>query len=105
MIISVEELAEKLKTLSFPVAYGFFKDKQQPPFAVYYRNDSDNIGADNNVYTKRENYILEFYSKNRDLKKEKEIEDLLTECGLFFDVDETYIQEEAIREVIYQFQI
>lgn len=105
MILKITELAEALKTLPFPIAYRMFKKKTEPPFLVYYRNSSENVAADNSVYCPRENYIIEFYSRNKDMAAEKLIGDILTEKEIFFEIDETYIDDENIYETIFEFQI
>ncbi len=94
-----------LKTTGIPVAYNRFKVVQASPFIVYTLVDTDNFAADGMVYAKRENYVIELYSSNRDTVSEGKIETALNTNEIFWDRTETYIPSEQLTLVAYDVQI
>lgn len=106
--MTFEEINEIVKSFGMPSAYYQFDangDDQQLPFVVFYFPNSDNFSADNIVWKNIEQLNIEFYSANKDFAKEKEIEDILNENGLFWDKSESYIDSENMYEVLYQMEI
>jgi len=99
------ELYNLLKSTGLPVAYNHFKNPPSLPYIVYLFTFSNNLGADNKVYQKINNYKVELYSDKKDLVSEKLIEDLLDENEIFYDKTETYIESEKLYQVIYEIQI
>lgn len=100
-----DRLYTMLKGLGLPVAYRFFKTRQEPPFIVYLLTDTDNFGADNQVYNKANNYQVELYSDEKDVVREKSLEDLFTSNDFFYEKTETYIESEGLYEVLYEIQM
>ena len=102
----MSELYELLKELKMPVAYHHFIKAKSPPFIVYYRVNSKNFAADDSVYTKTNIYRIELYTKQKDVNKEIEIENLLDRSGIIYEViSESYIESEKIYQVIYEINI
>lgn len=102
----MSELYELLKELKMPVAYHHFIKAKSPPFIVYYRVNSKNFVADDSVYTKTNIYRIELYTKQKDVNKEIEIENLLDRSGIIYEViSESYIESEKIYQVIYEINI
>lgn len=102
----MSELYELLKELKMPVAYHHFIKAKSPPFIVYYRVNSKNFVADDTVYTKTNIYRIELYTKQKDVNKEIEIENLLDRSGIIYEViSESYIESEKIYQVIYEINI
>ena len=99
------ELDKLLRSSGLPVAYHHFGKPQNPPFLVYIRTGSENIGADNRTYCKRNNYDVELYTDKKDTAKEALIESLLDSNDIYYDIDEVYIENEKMYEVIYSIQI
>ena len=99
------ELGGLLKKLNIPVAYSHFRETQKPPYMVYVRTGSANIGADNGVWVKRMNYDIVLYTEKRDTALEEKIENLLDGAELFYDIDEIYIDAEKVFAVTYSIQI
>ena len=50
--MSEKEFFKQLKALHLPIAYHHFEEghSPSPPFMVYYSPQSENFGADNQVY-------------------------------------------------------
>lgn len=94
-----------LKSTGLKVAYNNFKTPPSLPYLVYLFTDSDNVGADNKVYKKRNNYQVELYSKLKDMALEKLVEDALDENDIFYDKTETYIDSEGLYQILYEIQV
>lgn len=91
-----------LEQLNIPVAYDHFNEATNPPFICFRRYSQDNFGADDVVYEKINNYYVELYTEYKDVELEAELENLLTNNGIFFNVEsEDYIDDEKMYEIIY----
>lgn len=91
-----------LKKLNMPVAYFKFNKRVNPPFLIYRGDGSANFKADNKVYNSSYNYSLEFYFKEKNENKEREIEELLNENEIIWEKSEDiYIQSENIFLINY----
>ncbi|WP_342546127.1 hypothetical protein [Lysinibacillus sp. FSL K6-4013] len=104
--MKLKEFAELLGTLGLPIAYNHFKTTStnpppDPPFIVYLEEDSNNFGADNKSWKQIVNYRIEVYSDDKDLDLEEKIEKLLDDNGIFYDTDETYIDQESLYQRMY----
>lgn len=100
-----KEFFKQLKALNLPIAYHHFEEghSPSPPFMVYYSPQSENFWADNQVYHKGAKFILELYTRKKDLDVEEKIEAFLMEQHLFFDKVETYIDTEQLYQVAFHF--
>lgn len=98
----MDELYNLLKTLNLPLAYHHFTTPPTPPYVIYLTTDSDNLGADNMVYSKLNIYHVELYSKKKDLETEKLIEDLFDANDIYYESSELYISSEGLYQVIYE---
>lgn len=104
--MSILELVQALTTLKYPLAYLQFKTNENTPpptipFIVWLENDSNNVAADNKVYKKVKNYTIELYTENKDLKVEKQIEDLLDGRSIYYDTSDFYIEKENLLQRSY----
>ena len=95
-------LYQMLSTLGLPVSYRFFKTPPSPPYIIYLFSYSSNLGADNKVYNKEDNYQVELYSTKKDLANEQKIEDLFDSNDIYYDKTETYIESEGLYQVLYE---
>ncbi|MEY9980472.1 hypothetical protein [Lysinibacillus sp. RC79] len=95
-MITLDELAQKLKILGYPVAYSHFKSPKTPPFICYLVENSDTFSADNTVLSKSTYVNIELYVANKDLVAEKKIEDMLKENKLPWGYDEIFIIAEGV---------
>lgn len=89
------------------VAYYAFPENAAPPlpFICYYENESDNFAADGVVYCKRLRVIIELYSRHKDIASEELIETALTEAGIFWEKEETYIDTEKVFLETYEIEV
>lgn len=100
-----KELYQVLKNTGIPVAYHHFSSPQCPPYIVYFRENTENIGADNAVWHKVENYIIELYTQKKDLVLEQRLESVFDQNKIFYDVYESWIEEEKVFKVSCEIQI
>lgn len=104
--MTLTELAQKLNSLGYPVAYSHFKTTQTPPFIVYLDQNSDNFSADNTIYHEVENVDIELYTIKKDLAAEKKIKDLLKENELPFETSPMiWIQSEGVFQKVFSIQL
>jgi len=104
--MKLKEFAKLLGSIGYPVAYNHFKKTEtnplpNPPFIVYFEEDSQNFGADNKVWKKVIDYRIEVYTDNKDLDLEQQIENLLDEHNIYYDTLETFIASEFLYQKNY----
>ena len=98
----MQNLKTLLEQLEIPVAYNHFNQPTNPPFVVFRRYSQSNFGADNKVYEKIDNYYVELYTEFKDVELEENLEKILTQADIFFNVEsEDYIDSEKMYRVIY----
>ena len=98
----MQNLKTLLEQLEIPVAYNHFNQPTNPPFVVFRRYSQSNFGADNKVYEKIDNYYVELYTEFNDVELEENLENILTQADIFFNVEsEDYIDSEKMYQVIY----
>lgn len=102
----MNELFELLKQLNIPVAYHHFIEATAPPYIAYYRSETNNFYADNKVYQKVDTYRIELYTMQKDITLEAQLEELLENMELPYEViAESYIENEKVYQVIYEVNI
>lgn len=99
------ELYTLLKSIKIPIAERVFEKPQKPPYGIYYRINNDSTYADNCNYAESPRFVFELYTAKRNLELEQKIEELFKENDMPYSVNEIYISEEKLREVIYEFNI
>lgn len=99
-LTSVEGFTNKVVYRAWPVG-------QSPPlpFIVYLVDGSDNFGADNIVYKAINRVNIELYSNNKDTTSEGLIESLLDSLSIYWEKDETYLDDEQCYEIIYSIEV
>lgn len=99
------ELFQALKSLGLPVAYGEFTSPQTPPFITYQFAYSGDIMADNQNYIEAGYFQVELYTAKKDPATEKLVEDKLKELRLPYSKIETWLENEKLRQVVYEVQL
>ena len=102
--MTLQELAQKLNELGYPIAYSHFKEPQKLPFICYLVVDSDNFIADNKVYREILNVDIELYS-NKDFVAEEKIKKMLNDNELPYSYVEIYIKDEGVFKSTFSIQI
>lgn len=73
------------------------------PYLVGQDIGSGNFSADSKVYSKLNNFQLEYYSLKKDEDKETAIEAILDSLGLIYDKTESYDEDETFYLITYTF--
>lgn len=100
--MTVKEFKEMLEMTGFPVAYSHFNSAVKAPFITFSFEGSDNFQADNIVYHKVGNLVVELYTTKKDFEAENVLETLLNEHGFPFDDSEVWIPTEKLFQKIYE---
>ena len=108
--MTLAELYNALKSItgfSNKVVYRAWPVGKAPPlpFIVFLVEGSDNFGADNIVYKAINRVNVEFYSKNKDTVSEGLIEALFENLSIYWEKDETYLDDEQCYEIIYSIEV
>jgi hypothetical protein len=102
----MQELKTILEQLNIPVAYNHFNTETEPPCVTFRRDSTSNFGADNKVYKKINNYVVQLYTDLKNPTLETQLENLFDANNIFYDVtSEDYIDTENMYEVIYEVTI
>lgn len=107
MLEKLRTILESIQGFKNKVAYRAFPENEAPklPFICYLETGADNFFADNTVYSSSSIVDIELYSKNRDTKSEKLIEEKLRENHITWSKDIEYIEKEKCYEVIYTVEV
>ncbi len=100
-----EEFCTALKSLGIPVAYGEFKKATAPPFITYQFAYSGDLMADNVNAIALDNFQVELYTVTKDRVREKLVQDKLKSLGLPYSKIEAWLDEEKMRQVVYEIQL
>lgn len=89
------------------VAYRFFPENEAPslPFICYYSSGAESFGADDITYSSMDSVTIELYSARKDRASEALVETALTDNGLYYDKEETYIDNEHCYLIIYNIEV
>lgn len=93
-------LPDKVTYRAWPVG-----EAPQLPYICYMATGSDNFAADNIVYHSATPVRIELYEELKDLTLEGQLEAALTGAGIYWDRDETYIDDERCYLIIYEVEI
>lgn len=104
------ELEKVLKETGLPVAYRAFTAYQNrplpsPPYLVYLRAYARHRAADDRATVRTSSYQIELYTRKKDEKSEKLVEDVLNRHGFYYDMDEIYLESERVYQVVYNIKI
>lgn len=104
--MTLKELQTALNAV-YSTAYWSFPEGQAPamPYMTYFETPSDNFGADNKVYHKRNRVSIELLTRHKDQTAEGNVESKLDSLGLFWNKDETHLDDEDAYEVVYYVEV
>lgn len=100
-----KQIYDLLKTLNIPVAYDHFDtDKNvRPPFIAYREIATDTFKADSVTYYRPYEFEIELVTEKKDVTLQTQIESLLTNNNIPYDVyDEVWDEEEKIYHNFYE---
>ena len=93
-------MPDKVTYRAWPV-----NEAPQLPYICYFATGSDNFGADNIVYHSATPVRIELYEETKNLTTEGTFESALTSAGIYWDRDETYLDDERCYLIIYEVTI
>ena len=93
---------DTLKKTGLPCAYSHFRKPVEPPYIVYLGAGQQIFGADNDYYTRENEYTIEYYYETKDEEQEAAIEQLLLNDGFHYTKsDDNYIDTEGLFVIYY----
>ena len=93
-------LPDKVSYYAWPVG-----EAPPLPYILFYSVGSDNFGADNVVYHSRREVRIELYTRLKDLTTEAAVEAALTAAEIYWERDESYIDDEKVYLTVYEVEI
>lgn len=109
--MDIKGLKAVLDSTKLPVTYHSWKSSDpnnpppQPPYIIFMLKNSDNTGADNRVYYKRNYYNIELYTNKKDIAAEQKLEDAFDSASIYYEKTESYIDEEKMFDISYKIEI
>ena len=105
--MTIIELEEHLQGLNLPLAYRQWGKGEEPnlPYLLFYRDQSDDFYADDGNYVAGNQMALELYSETKDFELEEQVEGLLKQLNIPYQIYEVTIETEEMYEVLYEFKI
>lgn len=85
-----------------PIAFNHFLECQELPYSIYIELGSANFNADNETYFTDDAIALELYTEHKDLKLQRQLEEVFTEHKIIWDRQESiYLQTEKMYMTVY----
>lgn len=100
MLTGITGYANRVAYLAFPEG-----EAPQLPFICYFVENSDNFGADNEVYFEVNRIAIELYTKYKSPADETLVENALKANSIYWEKEETYLSDERCFEVIYHIEV
>ena len=102
--MTYEELGQLLAASGYPVAYGFFKTEQAPPYVLYRFLYSNNFSADGEVYATIDHIQIELYTKSKDEEAEAAVEAQISPT-FFFQKTQEYDEDQKVYQTVYEIEV
>lgn len=105
--MTYRQVATMINSIGIPYAYYQFPDgtDQACPFICFFLDSSNDFAADNTNYQKIRRLNIELYTDNKDFTLEQTVEDTLSNSGLVYYREETYLDSERMYMVSYETEI
>lgn len=103
--MTYQDLFQLLQSLKIPVAYDHFDTNKavNPPLIIYRAVSPNTFKADSITYYRPYNFEIELVTEKKDVALEESIEQLLTNNGIPYDVDnEVWDEQERIYHNFYE---
>lgn len=104
--MTYQDIATMIELFGYPYAYYQFPDntEQAPPFVCFFYG-YDDVYADNSNYVGKVVLYIELYTDNKDFVAEHIIETALTDNGLTYGKNATYIDSERMWQTVYTMEV
>lgn len=105
MILTMQELQQRLERAGLPVAYRQFPRGKAPPppYLCYLLENTSSFYADNHVYEIVQLYGIELYTVSKRPDLELAVETALS--GLGWEKTEEYLDDEKCYQIIYEIEV
>lgn len=105
--MTYKQIATMISTIGLPNAYYQFPNDtpQEPPFVVFYYDDTNDLFADNTNYQRIAGLTIEFYSDVKDFTNEDLIEQTLASNCLTYQKSEQFLDSEHMHETVYELEV
>lgn len=106
--MTLQDIADIISTWELPFAYFEFEDEvPEPPYVVYFLDESNDFFADNQNYSLNRRLYIELYcsSKKEAMSAEGLIEASLIESDIPFSKDCDYISGERLFVTVYTMEV
>lgn len=108
--MTLQDIADLISSWEYPFAYFEFDvegSAPEPPYVVYFLDESNDFFADNINYQKNRTLYVEVYcsSKKQAMSVESTIEASLIENEIPFSKDNDYISDERLYVTIYTTEV
>lgn len=102
-----KEVYDALAASGLPVTYLQWNVGAVPalPYICYYYPNSDNFGADNEVYQNINRLYVELYTEEKDFDTEAQVEAVLGQICGFWNKSETFIESENMYQTLYDSEV
>lgn len=103
----MNEVLAMLNEIGIPFVYSHWAPGEVPdtPYICYCGTYSNPFGADGEIYKDFLNISIELYTEIKDLESEKKIRAVLDTHGIFYSRTETWIPDEELYDVLFEFEI
>ena len=105
--MTYEEICEMVQEIGLPFAYHHFAEGESPnpPFLLFLSPGEHTFGADDLMYISFKKLDIELYTDEKSPEAEQRVEEILTQYGIFYTKNETFIESERLYEVIYEMEV
>lgn len=105
--MTLTEIYDLLATTGIPVTYYAWPEGKAPPlpWVAIVESGSDNFSADGIAYAEIKNVSVELYTEGKAPETEALVQTALTAAGIFWDKQETYIEEERCFLQTYEIEV
>lgn len=102
-----KEIYDALTSSGLPVTYLQWNEGAVPalPYICYYYPNSNNFGADNEVYTNVNRLYIELYTEEKDFATEAQVEAVLGGICGYWNKSETFIDSENMYQTLYDSEV
>ena len=105
--MTYEQISQMIESMGVAYAYYQFPEntKQAPPFICFYYPEMNGFYADNKVYAKQVQLVIELYTNKKDFALEESVEAVLNDNEIPFAKYESYIDSEKLYMQTYESEV
>lgn len=106
-MMELKEIGKMLDGVGVEYRYHHFAEEEavNPPFICWLIPGSNNFAADGKTFFKVDKLDIELYTDDKNIELEEKIEEVLEKYGIFWEKTETWIESEAMYEVLYEMEV